>query len=158
MIANRKIRFCLLLLAGNAIGLAAAKADEAILERTTAFEQAYAASFYQFDACGDEVAGRISRKALVDKLKQCPFSAAAKQRFQVRITAQRQTSTRALATLIEENGGQPVRLDGMTRTCREQLESPEYRQVRSRLDDYAAGRAEPDAVFVQPCDAAEITP
>ena len=158
MTATRKIGCCLLLLVGAVTGMATTTAEEATQERTSAFEQAYATSFYQFDACGDEVAGRIFRNALVDKLKQCPFSADAKQRFQVRIAAQRRISGAALAKLIEDNGGLPVRLEGMPRSCRQQVESPEYRQVRGRLDDYAAGRSGPGSVLVQPCDAAEITP
>ena len=63
-----------------------------------------------------------------------------------------------LAKLIEDNGGLPVRLDGMTRSCREQRDSPEYREVRSRLDAYSAGKLGVDAVVAQPCDAAEIAP
>jgi hypothetical protein len=158
----RRSRFCLLLLAGALLGPGTVIADEtpkpAPLERTDAFEKAYAASVYEFDACGDGLAGRIYRNALTDRLKQCPFSEAAKKRFQRRAAAQRRVSGLAMAKLIETNGGLPVRLDGMTRTCREQSESPEYRAVLSRLDDYAAGKAGPEAVVAQPCDATEITP
>jgi len=158
----RVIGFCLLMLAGAATGLAAAKADDAakptILERTDAFDRAYAASFYDFDACGDGIAGRIYRKALTEKLTQCPFSSDAKKRFQMRSAAQRRKSSQVMAKLIDDNGGLPVRLEGMTRTCREQIDSPEYRQVRGELDAYAAGKAGPDAVVAQPCDAPEITP
>ena len=156
MTAPLKILCCVSLLVGPIT--AAAKADEAPLQRTTAFEQAYGASFYQFDACGDEVAGRDFRKALVEKLKQCPFSEDAKQRAEVRFAAQRQISRRAMDKLIDDHGGLPSRLPGMTQNCREQLESPAYRQVRLRLDAYAAGRSGPDPVVPQPCDATEITP
>ena len=154
--------FCLLVLAGIPMGVATGKADEApkpaTLERTDAFEKAYAASFYEFDACGDGIAGRVYRNALSAKLKQCPFSAEAKQRFQLRSSAQRRKSSQVMAKLIEDNGGLPVRLEGMTRSCHEQIDSPEYRVVRGRLDNYAAGKTGPDAVVVQPCDATEITP
>lgn len=145
----RGLWICLMLLAA-----ATARAEDS----TGAFDKAYAESFYDFDACGDGVAGRIYRSALAEKLKQCPFSAAVKQRFQVRATAQRRKSNQTLAKLIEDNGGLPVRLEGMTRTCREQIDSPEYHTARMRLDDYAAGRSGPDAVIPQQCDAAEITP
>lgn len=142
--------------------LVPARADDAAkpaaLESTAAFQNAYAASFYQFDACGDGVAGNIYRSALVARLKQCPFSAAAKQRFPAWAAAQRHKSSLAMSKLIEENGGLPIRLEGMTQTCREQRESSEYRAVRSRLDDFAAGRISPDAVVAQPCDASEIVP
>jgi hypothetical protein len=158
----RGIRYCLLMLAVAATGLANAKAGDppkpAILEHTDAFDRAYAASFYYFDACGDGIAGRVYRKALAEKLTQCPFSPDATKRFQIRSAAQRRKSSQVMAKLIEDNGGLPVRLEGMTRTCREQIDSPEYRQVRGELDAYAAGKAGPDAVVAQPCDAAEITP
>lgn len=148
----RGIWICLLL-AGLTTGPANANADG-----TGAFETAYAASFYHFDACGDGVAGRVYRSALSEKLKQCPFSAEAKDRFQLRAAAQRRKSGQAMAKLIEDNGGLPVRLEGMARSCREQIDSPEYRAVRSRLDDYAADKTGPDTVVAQPCDATEITP
>jgi hypothetical protein len=153
---------CLLILAGMPTGVGPANADDApgtpTMERTDAFEKAYGASFYEFDACGDGIAGRIYRSALADKLKQCPFSESAKKRFQARATAQRRKSSQAMAKLIEDHGGLPMRLEGMTRSCREQFDSPEYRQVRSRLDEFSAGRLASDAVVTQPCDAAEINP
>jgi hypothetical protein len=130
----------------------------AAMENTNAFEKAYAASFYQFDACGDGIAGRSWRSALVARLRQCPFSNAAKVRFLARAAEQRRKSTGQINKLIETNGGLPVRLAGMTRTCREQMDSPEYRDVRTRLDAFAAGRLPADAVVAQPCDAAEIDP
>jgi hypothetical protein len=154
----RAMWFCLLVLAGIPMGSATVAADEASLGSAAAFDRAYAASFYQFDACGDGIAGRIYRSALVAKLKECPFTAETRARFQVRSAAQRRKSSQMMAKLIEDNGGLPMRLDGMTRTCREQMDSPEYRAVRSRLDDYAAGKSGPDSVVAQPCDAAEITP
>ena len=154
--------YCLLILAGTSIGGLRGHADEApgpaALERTDAFEKAYGASFYEFDACGDGLAGRIYRTALVDKLKQCPFTETAKKRFQLRATAQRRKSSQVMAKLIEDNGGLPMRLEGMTRSCREQFDSPEYRLVRSRLDDFSSGKLGMDAVVPQPCDAPEIMP
>jgi len=140
----------------------AAKADEPPkpppLENTRAFEQAYAASFYQFDACGDGLTGRSYRFALSARVRQCPFTDAAKTRFVARAAAQRRKSAEAISKLIETSGGLPVRLAGMTRTCREQMDSPEYRELRNRLDAFSAGRLKADAVVAQPCDAAEIDP
>ncbi len=150
---------CLLMLAAMPNTSWSAQTDEAaVLERTDAFEKAYGASFYEFDACGDGIAGRIYRSALADKLKHCPFSESAKQRFQLKATAQRGKSSEAIAKLIEDHGGLPMRLEGMTRSCREQFDSPEYRQVRSRLDDFSARKLGSDAVVTQPCDTAEINP
>jgi hypothetical protein len=150
------------LLAFAVIHVGMASADEApqpaFLEHTVAFEKAYAASFYQFDACGDGISGRTWRSALVARLKQCPFSDAAKARFMARAAAQRRKSAEQINKLIETNGGLPVRLAGMTRTCREQRDSPEYRDVRNRLDAFAAGKLKADKVVEQPCDAAQIDP
>lgn len=135
-----------------------AAADQATAPPTQAFDQAYAASFYQFDACGDGVAGRIYRTALSEKLKQCPFSADEKKRFAARSAQQRRKSSATMAKLIEDNGGLPMRLPGMTRSCHEQIDSQEYQAVRARLDSFSAGKAGPDSVVPQPCDAAEIAP
>lgn len=83
----RGIWFCLLMLSGPATGLAIVRADEApkpvTLEHTEAFDKAYAASFPEFDACGDGIAGRIYRNALTAKLRRCPFSAEAKKGFRL---------------------------------------------------------------------------
>ena len=146
---------CVLLACAFA-ALASARADEPA--QTRAFEAAYAASFYQFDACGDGLAGRAYRQALSRKVAQCPFPADVKQRFVQRAAAQRKKSGDMMAKLIEDTGGLPVRLDGMTRTCREQRDSADYRAVRARVDDFAAGKTGADSVVPQACDAAEVVP
>jgi hypothetical protein len=128
------------------------------LQRTDAFRSAYAASFYEFDACGDGFAGRIYRNALTQKLDRCPFTAEAKQRFRAWAPAQRRKASEAITNLIEKTGGLPVRLDGMTQTCHAQMASAEYRTVRRRLEDFYVGKIGADAVVAQPCDAAEIAP
>lgn len=139
-------------------GLGSARADGTGTGSTGAFRQAYAASFYQFDACGDGLAGRIYRNALSARLRQCPLPAEAKTQFQAWAKAQTRKSSEAIRTLIDDNGGMPIRLQGMTRTCREQTDSPEYGAVRERLDAYAAGKSGPEAVVPQPCDADGIAP
>ena len=130
----------------------------AALERTDAFEQAYGASFFEFDACGDGLSGRLYRQALTDRLMHCPFTDAAKARFRTRAAMQRRKSSEIIRELIEQTGGMPVRLEGMTRTCREQMDSPEYRAVQSRLDAYSAGTAGRDDIVPAPCDADRIAP
>ncbi len=115
-------RVCFLLMLAAPV-LAAADEPAIPADATRAFETAYAASFYEFDACGDGLSGRSYRRALSEKVAQCPFPAEVKQRFVLRAAAQRQKSAKAMAKLIEDNGGLPVRLDGMTRTCREQSET-----------------------------------
>ena len=135
-----------------------AGAESAGLDRTDAFEQAYGASFFEFDGCGDGLSGRIYRQALVDKLMHCPFTDDAKARFRTRSTMQRRKSAEMIGQMIEQTGGLPVRLQGMTRTCREQMDSPEYRAIRARLEAYSAGTASRDDIVPSPCEAAQITP
>ncbi len=135
-----------------------AGAESAALGRTDAFEQAYGASFFYFDGCGDGLAGRIYRQALVDKLMHCPFTDEARARFRTRSTMQRRKSAEMIRQMIEQTGGLPVRLQGMTSTCREQMDSPEYQAVRARLEAYSAGTASRDDIVPSPCDAAQITP
>ena len=141
------------------LGTSTAMADTGVvLDRIDAFEQAYGASFFEFDACGDGLSGRIYRQALTDRLMHCPFTDAAKARFRTRAAMQRRKSGEIIRELIEQTGGMPMRLEGMTRTCREQMDSPEYQAVRSRLDAYSAGTASRDDVVPSPCDADRITP
>jgi hypothetical protein len=149
---------CLVVLAAM-VSISTAMADGgAALDRTDAFEQAYGASFFEFDACGDGLSGRLYRQALTDRLMHCPFTAAAKARFRTRAAMQRRKSGEIIRELIEQTGGMPVRLEGMTRTCREQMDSPEYQAVRSRLDAYSTGAASRDDVVPSPCDADRIAP
>jgi hypothetical protein len=149
---------CLVVVAAT-FSTSTAMADaDAALDRTDAFEQAYGASFFEFDACGDGLSGRLYRQALTDRLMHCPFTDAAKARFRTRAAMQRRKSGEIIRELIEQTGGMPVRLEGMTRTCREQMDSPEYQAVRARLDAYSAGAAGRDDVVPTPCDAARITP
>ena len=143
-----------LLLASLAAGVAHAAPPDA----TDAFERAYATSFYAFDACGDGVAGRIYRQALVARLSQCPFTDTAKARFRERAALQRRKSSGAINAMIEQHGGVPNRLEGMTQTCNEHRAADAYRAVRSRLDQYAAGKATAEAVVPEPCEAETIRP
>ena len=147
----RRIALCLAAL------FAAAGAGTA-LDNTRAFEQAYGASFFDFDACGDGLSGRIYRQALVDKLMHCPFTDEAKARFRTRSAMQRRKSGEMIRALIEQTGGMPVRLEGMTRTCREQMDSPEYQAIRARLEAYSTGSVGRDDIVPWSCEAAQIIP
>jgi hypothetical protein len=128
------------------------------LEATAAFEQAYAASFYTFDACGDGVAGQLYRKALIARFAQCPFTAASRDRFRQRTALQRRRSSTLIRQGIEQNGGLPPRLEGMSLTCHEQRTSAEYRSFRDRLERFAAGTAAAETVIPEPCGADTISP
>lgn len=128
------------------------------LDRPEAFEQAFATSSYTFDACGDPLAGRLFRQALTERFAQCPFTPAARSRFQQRTRGQQAKSRKMVEEMVETHGGLPMRLDGMPMTCHEQQADSNYRTFRERLDQYARGDMPADAVIVAPCDAPEITP
>ena len=147
-----------IILAGALAVSPAAFASELPPDQTAAFQQAYGASFYTFDACGDGVAGRIYRRALMARFTQCPFSEAARTRFQQWTALQRERSSRMIAKLIEEHDGVPLRLEGMPMTCREQRADPDYVAVRGRLSHYEVGIAGSDAVIPEGCTASSLSP
>jgi hypothetical protein len=139
-------------------GPALAQTAPAALDNPDAFERGFALSLYQFDACGDPLAGLLFRRALNARFAQCPFSPAARTRYARRTAAEQAKVDERLRKLIEQRGGLPMRLEGMTMTCRQQQESPDYRALRARLEDFSAGRAPAQTIFPAPCDAAEIVP
>jgi hypothetical protein len=151
------MRFVVSALVAMGIFVNAARA-EGPPQDTTAFEQAYGLSFYVFDACGDGLAGRIWRRALVERFDQCQFSPEARAKFKRRSTAQRVKASKAIQGMIEEHGGLPIRLDGMSQTCREQQDSAPYQTLRSRLEAYDDGAMTSAALITAPCDAGTITP
>ncbi len=128
------------------------------LTNTKAFERAYGTSFYEFDACGDGLTGRLFRKALTDKVAQCPFSAEARATFSTRAAAMRTKSSAAIESMIGSNGGLPVQLEGMPVTCREQRNSETFQRLAEALKQYAGGQRSVDAVIPAKCDAADILP
>lgn len=146
----------------GALLLAAAGAAPAepppALEDTGAFERGFAVSLYQFDACGDALAGRMFRRALAERVARCPFSDGARDRYGRRTRAQFAMARERMGRLVEENGGLPRELAGMGTTCRAQQASGEYREFRALLERYAAGGATAEAVIPAACDAADILP
>lgn len=141
-----------------AIHVGAAQAQDPMLERTEAFDRAFAASFYIYDACGDAKHGRIFRQALVERFRQCPFTPAAQASFRQRSAAQKEKSAKIIEAIIEEHGGLPVRLDGMTLTCHEQQRLPDYVALSEKLDLFGDGRLAVADLMTAPCDAETIAP
>lgn len=139
------------------VGTAPAQSPPA-LEDTAAFERGFAVSLWQFDACGDPLAGRMFRRALAERFAQCPFSPAARDRYQRRTRAEFAKARERMATMIEANGGLPRELAGMSTTCHAQQASGPYRQFRALLERYAEGAVPAEAVIPAACDAADIMP
>jgi hypothetical protein len=142
----------LLLLAGTA------PAQSPALENPAAFERGFAISLYQFDACGDALAGRMFRRALAERFAQCPFSTEARNHYQQRTRAEFQRVRERMQRLIEDNGGLPRELVGMGTTCHAQQTSEGYRSFRALLERYQAGGVGAEAVIPAGCDAADIMP
>ena len=138
--------------------LLAGAAHAAPLDDTSAFDRAFAVSFYTFDACGDGKHGVIFRKALAARFAQCAFSPAAIAAHKRRLAAQAEKSKQRMAKLIEETGGVPVRLPGMEETCRQQRAEPDYASVREKLEKFADGALKAEDVLPAPCDADAISP
>lgn len=132
--------------------------DAVTLTDPTAFEHAYATSFYGFDGCGAQLTGEMFRDALAEKFATCPFSAEARSRYQHWTAAQRAKSVDAIKAMIVEHGGLPQRLRGMTETCHAQTTSDAFQKLRRALEGYEAGQVSAAAILPGPCDAAEIVP
>ncbi len=127
-------------------------------DRTEAFERSAAESYYTFDACGDGLAGRLYRRALAERFAACPFAPTARARYGQRLQAQRDKARTAIEGMIEDQGGLPVHLNGMTETCHAHWADEGYGRLRRRLQQYAAGTLPARTIVDAPCDAPEITP
>lgn len=147
-----------LLLAGAALAQPASRPAAEALDDTAAFERGFAVSLYQFDACGDPVAGRMFRQALAERFARCPYTAAARDRFARRSRAEETKVRRTLAELVEREGGLPRQLAGMAETCHAQQASEAYRTFRDRLEAYARGEVPAAAILPAACDAGDILP
>ncbi|MFC7475482.1 hypothetical protein ACFQS7_14015 [Dankookia sp. GCM10030260] len=142
----------MLLVAGSAVAQAPQLANPA------AFERGFAVSLYQFDACGDALAGRMFRRALAERFAQCPFSPAARSHYQQATRTEFARVRERMKQLVEENGGMPRELVGMSTTCRAQQAGEGYRDFRALLERYQAGDVTAEAVIPAACDAANIMP
>ncbi len=120
----------------------------------TPYKIAYGLSFLDYDSCGDSEAGRIVRRAVLEKLARCPFSPEAMDEFQEwRI----QNVEGMLADLIlgQSKGlkfkGPPEVADGTVASCEEYREMPRYQSKRADLLRYDRGEIDVDAVIGEEC-------
>ena len=139
------------------LSLAPAQAQPSLTD-TAAFEQADAASFYNLDACGDSLDGRLYRRALLEKFLDCPFSTEARARFARWSQAQQRHSRELMAKVVDDTGGLPSRLPGMAQTCQEHLSSPAVTELRATLQQYSAGELTAAALLPAACDAPSMEP
>jgi hypothetical protein len=142
-----------LALAWLPVGALAAPPDD-----TRAFDRAFAASFYAFDACGDAKYGVIFRDALDARFAQCGFSDAARAAHRRRSFLQAKKSHELMSKMIEDTGGVPNRLPGMDETCRQRQAEPDYVAARAKLERYSEGGLKPEEVLPAACDAQVVAP
>jgi hypothetical protein len=138
--------------------LASAAPAAGELADPAAFEQGFTVSLYQFDACGDALAGRMFRRALAERFAQCPFTPEARALYRQHTDATFARARRTMNKIIEANGGLPRQLEGMPMTCHELQAREDYRAFRALLERYAEGSASAEAVIPSACDAAGIMP
>jgi len=113
---------------------------------------------FVFDACGDQLSGEMFRRVLAAKMAQCPIPEDALKRYQQRTTVLLKMEKDRIKKIVEERGGLPDRIEGMTVTCHEHQTSPAYVGMLDKLNAYVEGRMAPDAIIPGGCDATAFTP
>ena len=98
------------------------------------------------------------RKALAAKMALCPISEEAMTRYQQRTAFLLKKEQDRIKKIVEERGGLPDKIEGMTVTCHEQQSSPAYVQLHEKLDAFVEGKMEPNAIIPGDCDAGSFTP
>jgi hypothetical protein len=115
-------------------------------------------SFEIYDMCGDSEAGRIFRRAILEKMNRCPYSPQAKAKFQAwRIdelegmlsTLVKRGSLDVPKTLLGITGG--TNPDGSAKICREYRETPNYIERRTNLLRYSRHEITVDQAIGSDC-------
>jgi hypothetical protein len=130
----------------------------------TAFEVAYSLSFMAYDECGDGEAGRLFRRAVVERFEQCPFTPEAKARFQVfRLETLEHLASEYAQAWAQEVKPDPLRMggfnsDGTPASCEDHRRTPRYTQRRDQLLRYDRGEITAEEVLTDPCDVSPGAP
>ncbi|HKP26790.1 MAG TPA: hypothetical protein VJV39_23170 [Dongiaceae bacterium] len=120
------------------------------------FEIGYGMSFYDFDACGDAEAGRILRRAIVEKLERCPFSRQARAEFDA---WRLETAEELASRLLSNQDGIPVgppevtepAANGRPMTCERYRSTQHYVDRRADLLRYANQEIPVDQLLGEDC-------
>jgi len=119
-----------------------------IRKEPVGLEIAYLMSFPEFDSCGDSEAGRISRKAIIEKFRSCPYSAEAREKFEDNIRSNLEDMTSDLwsgaSQGLKPKGPPEVedsKIDPSKKplTCTDYRKTALYAERRDRLMRYAKG-------------------
>jgi hypothetical protein len=132
---------------------ASASAETTKLTGTARFQAAFQGSFYGFDVCGDAANGKLYRKALVDKVKHCPYTKDAKAAFSEWAETAQTDGGAEIKRYIAEHEALPPRMDPRKANCMAEKQDVAYRQVLALLARYAKGETRADAVVPGACDA-----
>jgi hypothetical protein len=132
---------------------ASASAETTKLTGTARFQAAFQGSFYGFDACGDAANGKLYRKALVDKVKHCPYTQDTKAAFSEWADAAETEGSAEMKRYIAEHEILPPRMDPRKANCIAEKQDVAYRQILALLAQYAKGATRADAVVPGACDA-----
>jgi hypothetical protein len=123
---------------------------------------AYLLSFPLHDACGDVEAGRILRRALLEKLEACPYSAGAKETARTTIIDE---LSRLASELIRHPGETPWankelghNPDGSAMSCQDYRQSQPYVEKRERLSRYGRGEIGVDEAIGADCPSGLMGP
>jgi hypothetical protein len=150
------MRLTIILLAALAVPLTVSAADK--LTDTSRFKAAFQGSFYGFDVCGDSANGKLYRKALIEKVQNCPFTKEAKSDFGGWAASAEPKGAEEIRRYIAEHDKLPPRLDRRKLNCIAQQQNDAFKQVLAALSKFAAGEARADDVVPDPCDAAMPKP
>ena len=132
---------------------ASASAETTKLTGTAKFQAAFQGSFYGFDVCGDAANGKLYRKALIDKVKRCPYTEDAKAAFSEWADTAETEGSAEITRYIAEHDNLPPRMDPRKRDCIAEKQDVAYRQVLALLAQYGKGATHADAIVPGACDA-----
>ena len=130
----------------------------------TAFEVAYGLSFMAYDECGDGEAGRLLRRADVERFEQCPFTPEARAKFQAfRLETLEHLASEYAQAWTQEVKRDPLRMgefnpDGTPASCEDHRRTPRYTERRNQLLRYARGEIAVEQVIADPCDVSPGAP
>jgi hypothetical protein len=137
-----------------------AQSTSGLLTDPTPYEIAYGMSFHDFDACGDSEAGRIFRRAVVEKLELCPFSPEAMAKFQEWRIGTLEGLLSDLWEAVSQGikpAGPPelsvgqTNLDGTLMTCADYRSTPRYLKRRLDLLRYSRSELSVDQLLGEEC-------
>jgi hypothetical protein len=130
----------------------------------TAFEVAYGLSFMAYDECGDGEAGRLLRRAVVERFEQCPFTPEAKAKFEAfRLETLEHLASEYAQAWAKELKPNPLRRgefnpDGTPASCEDHRRTPRYIERRDQLLRYGRGEITAEQVTIDPCDVSPGAP